>query len=368
MIIRVTGTAGYNGVISGIFFGSASTSTAPSSAGSATYSGLDTKTQGAWTTQYGADGDFIANNASNAPAYATVNLAGDSLWTWANSTTDPRALTTNGGNGIASCYAGSSFTINVNISDGNAHKIALYLLDWDSTTRAETISILDGTTHAVLDTETFANFNNGEYASWNIKGNVIIQVTVTGGINAVVSGIFFGPATTVTTPPPTPATAAYGGLDTKTQGTWTGNYGASGYLIANGANALPAFATANLTGQGAWTFTSSTSDPRALQIASGSATRIASTYYSNNGSFAINVSLTDGKSHRIALYLLDWDTTARAETITIMDASTHTVLNTQSYAGFQNGEYASWNITGSVIIQVTETAGINAVAAGIFVD
>jgi hypothetical protein len=80
------------------------------------------------------------------------------------------------------------------------------------------------------------------------------------------------------------------------------------------------------------------------------------------------LNLTDGKSHRIALYLLDWDTTTRAETITILDATSQAVLDSESFASFQNGEYAIWSITGNVVIQVTDTAGVNAVVSGIFVD
>ncbi len=91
-------------------------------------------------------------------------------------------------------------------------------------------------------------------------------------------------------------------------------------------------------------------------------------FYSNAASFSINLNLTDGQSHRIALYLLDWDTTTRAETITIMDAASQAVLDTRSFASFQNGQYAPWTISGNVVIQVTDTAGINAVVTGIFVD
>jgi hypothetical protein len=79
----------------------------------------------------------------------------------------------------------------LNLTDGNTHRIALYLLDWGSTPRSETISILDFATNTVLDTETFSGFGNGEYAAWNVQGHVLIQITRTGGPNAVVSGIFF---------------------------------------------------------------------------------------------------------------------------------------------------------------------------------
>jgi hypothetical protein len=274
-------------------------------------------------------------------------------------------LSTGNSTGIASAYYGSAFTINVNIADGKAHAVSLYLLDWDTTNRAETIAILDASTHAVLDTETFASFHNGVYASWNIKGNVILQVTGTAGYNGVVSGIFFGPAPTAVA---ATSSATYSGLDTTTGGTWTGKYGASGYLIANNGNKLPAFANASLSGNGVWTWNSSTSNPVGLQISSGSLTRIASTYYSTGGSFSINLTLADGTSHRIGLYLLDWDSTARTESITVMDAASHAILDSEQFASFQDGVYASWNVTGNVIFQVSDLIGINAVVAGIFVD
>jgi hypothetical protein len=67
----------------------------------------------------------------------------------------------------------------------------MYLLDWDGTSRSETVSILDAASNAVLYTGTFSSFHNGEYAVWKVQGHVLIRVTKTGGTNAVVSGIFF---------------------------------------------------------------------------------------------------------------------------------------------------------------------------------
>lgn len=51
----------------------------------------------------------------------------------------------------------------------------------------------DAATNAVLDTRSVSSFVNGEYVVWNISGHVTIHVACTGGPNAVVSGIFFGP-------------------------------------------------------------------------------------------------------------------------------------------------------------------------------
>ena len=428
---------------------------------SASYIGLDTATQGTWTGVYGGDGFIIANGANNAPSYASVSFTGQSTWTWITPTSDPRALQIASGSStrIASTYyGGSSFSINVNLTDGNAHKIALYLLDWDAGSRAETIAILDASTHAVLSTQAFSGFQNGQFASWNIKGSVIIQVTLTGGENPVVAGIFFGGSTSGTAAPvisavtassitgtsavitwttdqaasslvnygtttsygsasllnsalvmshsvtlsgltpgvtydydvvsanasslsststnftfstpsgSTTSSAVYQGLDTTTQGTWTGHYGTNGYLIANDGNNLPSFAPTSLTGDavGHLLPLRATLGHRKFPVARRCASLRC--FYSTGSSFNINLNLTDGKSHRIALYLLDWDTTTRAETITILDATSHAVLDTESFASFQNGKYAIWSITGNVVIQVTDTAGINAVVSGIFVD
>jgi hypothetical protein len=419
----VTLTASYSGV--NATFG-VTVNPALAVVASATYAGLDTTTLGTWTGRYGADGYLIAKDATNPPAYATVSMAGNALYTWAASTSTASALQLSSGSSarMASCYYASSFTVNVDLTDGNAHRIALYLLDWDSTARSETIAILDAVSNAVLYTGTFSGFHKGEYASWNVQGNVLIRVTKTGGANGVVSGIFFDPtAAQVTTPNVAGDTQAaattaiegaglvvgtittassttvapgdvisqspvagtslnvgwavnlvvsassvtYAGLDTTTQGTWTGKYGADGYIIANDATNPPTYATVSLTGDTLYTWAAPTTTVSALQASSGSSKRMASCYYSTTH-FTINLNLTDGNAHQIALYLLDWSGTARSETISILDAVSNAVLYTGSFSSFHNGEYAVWNVQGHVLIQVTKTGGTNAVVSGIFFD
>ncbi len=326
-----------------------------------TYIGSDATTQGTWTDKYGANGQLIANDStSTPPAYAAVGLSGDSLYTWAASTTNVRALQTASGAStrIASTYySPTNFTITVNLTDGNAHRLGLYLLDWDSAARAETISIADATSGVILSTQTFSSFHNGIYAVWDIQGSVKITVTKTAGANAVVSGIFFDAI----------PYATYSGLDTTTQGTWTGAYGSNGDLIANDANTPPSFAAVNFTGDNLYTWEASTTDVRALQTASGASTRIASAYYSPT-SFTINLNLTDGNKHKVSLYLLDWDSTARTETISIVDPVSGTILDTEEYSSFHGGQYAVWQVQGHVLIQVTKTGGANAVVSGAFFD
>ncbi len=142
---------------------------------------------------YGADGYSVANSSQTIPSYASFALQGQSNYTWASSTTDPRALQTGSGAGrIASTwYNSSTFSFDLNFTDGNSHQFALYALDWDTTARAETFQVVDANTAAVLDTRNISSFNNGIYLIWNLSGHVRITITRTAGINAVVSGAFF---------------------------------------------------------------------------------------------------------------------------------------------------------------------------------
>ena len=80
----------------------------------------------------------------------------------------------------------------MNLTDGQVHPVSLYAVDWDSTGRSEQIQVLDGSSGAVLNTQTISNFSGGEYLTWNVSGNVEFKVTSLAGANAVVSGLFIG--------------------------------------------------------------------------------------------------------------------------------------------------------------------------------
>jgi len=153
----------------------------------------DTTTQGTWKGVYGSNGWAIPDDSTNYPAYATVALNEESNYTWDSTTTDVRALESGVTSGrIASTwYSGSSFTINVNLTDGNTHQVEMYAVDWDDLGRAETITLTDAKSGAVLDTRSISGFSSGEWLVWNLTGNVLVTVTLTGNQNAVISGLFF---------------------------------------------------------------------------------------------------------------------------------------------------------------------------------
>jgi len=164
----------------------------------------------------------------------------------------------------------------------------------------------------------------------------------------------------------TTGTASFEALDTSTQGNWQGVYGADGYNVINNAVAYPSYVTVTPTGETPFTWASSTTDVRALSKAGSSTDRIAATWF-NTTSFLIDMVFNDGLQHQLALYCLDWDSTARAETIDILDAN-GVLLSTQNVSNFHNGQYLVWQLSGHVQVTVTKLSGGNGVISGLFFE
>ncbi|HMJ85889.1 MAG TPA: Ig-like domain-containing protein, partial [Vicinamibacterales bacterium] len=158
----------------------------------ATFIGTDTTTKGTWRGVYGAEGYVIVNDATSPPAYASVAVTGANTWPWTEVTTDVRGLQRAvGANRFAATWYGSTFTVDVNITDGAAHQLSLYVVDWDSNGRVETVEVRDAVTNGLLDTRSISSFVGGQYWRWTVSGHVTMRVTNTGTPNAVVSGLFF---------------------------------------------------------------------------------------------------------------------------------------------------------------------------------
>jgi hypothetical protein len=72
-------------------------------------------------------------------------------------------------------------------------------------------------------------------------------------------------------------------------------------------------------------------------------------------------------THQLAIYAIDWDNQGRTENIQIVDGTTGAPLDTlRTVSSFAGGIYLIWNISGNIQINVTNTAGPNAVISGVF--
>lgn len=323
----------------------------------------DNTTQGNWNGAYGSDGYVLFGGSSNLPAFAQVAASGESEWTWDATPTDPRAPQdpASPSGRIAACdYSGTSFTLDVNLTDGNAHQVALYMVDWDRRARSQNVQVTDETTGAVLDSANVANFANGQWLVFNLSGHVQITLTnAPGSLNAVASGLFFDP-----TVGPQATTASFVTNDAATGGHWTGVYGSDGYSIVSGATSLPAYARVTTVGASTYTEAYGSSNPAAPQSAPGSTTGVLATEYAA-GSFSINVNMLDGKTHQLAAYLFDWSNQQRTETVQVTDSDTGALLDSQTVSGFHSGDWLVWNLSGRVTLTFICDAGPNALLSGL---
>jgi len=377
--ITITRTAGPNGVVAGIFFGGASTAGSAPSA-SATNFLTDTSTGGNWLGVYGGDGYDVSQAGRSLPSYDPTFAPPGSNYVWNSNPIATNALET-GTDGTSSRIAGTwyssaSLSFDVNLADGKPHRVALYALDWDNLGRSESVKIQDSTSGTTLDTESVSNFANGVYLIWTITGHVTITVTPTAGPNAVISGIFWGGASATVIP----ATAAWVNSDVSTQGAWMGKYGSNGFSLAGAGQNFLIPATFTVQGSPSpytWESNPNPPDPKDLETDNQGHQIAAAWYSSGSNSFSFDLNLTDGNTHQISLYAMDWDNRGRVETIQVSDADSGTVLDTRIISGsstntsatnFANGSYLIWNVKGHVIIKITSNVGPNAVISGVFID
>jgi hypothetical protein len=184
-----------------------------------------------------------------------------------------------------------------------------------------------------------------------------------------------GPISGEGTSPPTSAT--FLSSDATTLGAWRGHYGSAGWWIAADATSpnphLPSWAGA-VTDGNPYPFGVGTGSPYALRDAAGTSDIAGCWFTGASGTFDIEVAISDGQPHRLALYALDWHGShvagpgddRRSERIDVIDPATGTVLDSRTLSSFQ-GVYLSWTIAGHVLLRVTNTAsGNNAVVAALF--
>jgi len=158
---------------------------------------LDVTSAGSWLGLRGAEASLIVNDSTNLPATVTVVPTGHGALTWTASTAELRALQRASGAGrlAAAWTSATNFTIQINRLDGQLHRLSAYLLDWDSAnTRVERAEVIAATTGQVLNSVVVSNFSNGVYLSWSVRGSVLLRITRLAGSSAVLSGLFFDPA------------------------------------------------------------------------------------------------------------------------------------------------------------------------------
>ena len=214
--------------------------------------------------------------------------------------------------------------------------------------------------------------STGDYRNYGFV-TVPTPVTLTAGTHTLKwvqdSGGYDLQSMTFTSLAAIQSSAVFVTSDTATQGTWKGVYGADGYILNGDSNVPPAYGTVAINSPWSSTWAFSTNEVRALQKSASATDRIASAWGGGppNPDYDFDCSLTDGKTHRVALYGLDWDDN-RIEGVQVVDAATGAVLDSRILSSFQNGIYLVWNVKGHVKLHVTSFADPNSAVSGIFFD
>jgi hypothetical protein len=143
---------------------------------------------------------------TNIPPFVQVTISNHQVQVWGAPTNDVRALLKPGStNRIASAWTttdtqNSTFTIDLNFTNGSTHQCALYCTDWiGSGNVLEKFEIFDSTDTSYsnpLDMRNLQLPSNGVYLVWNLSGHKVIRITkpdATIGNKAMVSAVFLDP-------------------------------------------------------------------------------------------------------------------------------------------------------------------------------
>jgi hypothetical protein len=351
--ITVSHTAGLNAVLSGIFLGGTG---APPTVAS------EQKTQGTWVGNEGHEGYALAawggsTDISQLPAGDSVSLTQGSRFEWTPSTGETQALQSPDGltREAATYYDPNQVRISMKFAKAFTGNLNLYAVDWDTTARRETISVAGQTA------DLSSSFKAGAWVSFPISvqaGETLpIVVSRTAGSNAVLSGIFLGGEGA---PPTVESTSA-------PQGAWVNTFGHEGYDLAawgssSDVSELPAGVSASLTQGSRYEWAAQTGEAQALESPDG-LTHEAATYYDPN-QLRVSLKFTSAYSGNLHLYAVDWETTARRETISVAGQTAD--LSSSFHAGAWVTFPVSVGAGETLTIVVDRTAGLNAVLSGIF--
>jgi subtilisin len=365
--VRVTAdyVAGWNPNIDGVFLGGAG---GPPPPPPPPPSEVDSPgVQGDWVGSYGADGYALAawNGASASSDLvvlpnATLTIEQGDRYVWSTSTTDIRALRHPDLNQrrAATWFHNSQLRMRLDFSAAYAGTLHLYVVDWDTTTRRQKVTVNDGTTSKTIDMN--SSYNIGAWLHYPINvgagGAVRITADFVAGYNPNIDGIFLGGPGA----PPLP-------------GNWVGTYGADGYALAgwNGTSSssdLISMSKSTLTVEqgNRYVWGNPTTDPRGLESPDRSQRRAATWFHDTQ--LRIRLDFPAAYTGILHLYVVDWDTTTRRQNLIVTDGTTTT--NTSMTSSYNAGTWLHYPISvgagGTVRITANYVAGYNPNIDGIF--
>jgi alpha-L-rhamnosidase len=170
----------------------------------------------------------------------------------------------------------------------------------------------------------------------------------------------------------THAAVKYVGEDKKTLGDWPGKYGKNGALVFAPANLYDMKDISKFDDMKnlRWDWANPTADKRGAVYPADPGKRAGSCMYNNpNTVLTLETKL---KGYQVAVYAVDWDSTARSESFTGYQGGTAPKVPdvTIKNPDFNAGIYEIWTVTGTdpFNLKIDFVSGANWVITGIFID
>lgn len=161
-------------------------------------------------------------------------------------------------------------------------------------------------------------------------------------------------------------------IDTATKGNWVGVYGQDGYILGSYNStssdrvSLPGYISGYTTSSTImrYIWAPSAASPALQDPANTSSYRAACWYQTDN--FSITLNPTQTREFQLGLYVLDYDTTARVENISISGAG---LTGTDSASSFAGGKWYLYDANATagvpITISIQRTGGVNAVLSAV---
>ncbi len=154
--------------------------------------------------------------------------------------------------------------------------------------------------------------------------------------------------------------------DEYTAGNWNSFYGAEGFAAAGAFTQFPPYVQTLAQEPAVRIWAGQTLDGRALPTPAGS-NRVASAWFSATAT-EMDFNITDGRSHRLAVYLVDWDNQGRSERLELLDPVSGTVFATRAVSNFVSGVWIVWEVSGRFMIRAVPLGVTDAVISAVFFD